>query len=205
MILGFLMSVKVEGCVIRRAGAGDFALIRGHSAITWNAHATNRPDMFRPMEEEDFPLTHFEIYLKDRDILMLVAEWEGVAAGSLFASVSQSDEDLGLRACRAVFIHNVVTDPAMRGRGVARALIGAAAEWATELKAARVDLEVWSFNESAIAVYRKLGFATTFSELTIPTSELVARLGAGRLPKMPPPPPSPPSPPSWLARFLRRH
>jgi ribosomal protein S18 acetylase RimI-like enzyme len=188
---------EVEGgCVIRRAGAGDFALIRGHYAITWNAHAASMPERFLPMEEKDFPPAHFRSYLNDENVLMLVAELEGAVAGSFCASIRQSDGHYGFRACRTMFVYNVMTEPAMRRRGVARALVGAAAEWAADKEVARVDLTVWSFNETAIALYRNLGFAAAYSGLTIPASELVARLGTGRLPQVPRR--------SWLSRLLWR-
>lgn len=185
------------GCVIRRAGAGDFALIRRHYTITSDAHAASMPEMFRPMGEKDFPPADFKFYLHDENVLMLVAELEGAAAGSLFASIRRSDNQYGVRAYRTMFVYNVTTEPAMRRRGVARALVGAAAEWAADKAVARVDLVVWSFNETATALYRNLGFAADFTGLSIPASELVARLGTGRLPQLPPRR-------SWLSRLLGR-
>ncbi len=185
------------GCVIRRAGTGDFALIRGHYAITSNAHAASMPEMFRAMGEKDFPLAHFKHYLDDENVLMLVAELEGAVAGSIFVSIRQSDSYYGLRTYRTMFVYNVTTEPALRRRGVARALIGAAAEWAADKEVTRVDLVVWSFNETAISLYRNLGFAADYSALTIPASELVARLGTGRLPPVP-------RRRSWLSRLLWR-
>lgn len=184
-------------CVIRRAGPGDFELIRSHYAMTHAAHTAGMPQIFRPMDGMDFPHAYFVGYLEDENTLMLVAELDGFAAGSIFASIRASSGANGYRADRTMHISNVATHPEMRRRGVARALVGAAAEWAASKGVANVELIVWSFNETAIALYRSLGLTSTFTGMTVPASELVARLGSGRLPPAPPPP-------SWLARLLRR-
>jgi ribosomal protein S18 acetylase RimI-like enzyme len=47
-----------------------------------------------------------------------------------------------------------------RRRGVGRALVDAAAEWARQLGAKRLDLDVTSNNEAAILLYERAGFVT---------------------------------------------
>lgn len=49
-------------------------------------------------------------------------------------------------------------DPAVRGRGVGRALVDAALEWCRSHTIGRVELWVVHDNEPAIALYRRLGF-----------------------------------------------
>lgn len=46
----------------------------------------------------------------------------------------------------------------MRGCGVGRALIGLAQEWSRSSGAADMRLTVWQFNQSAIDLYRELGY-----------------------------------------------
>ncbi len=58
-------------------------------------------------------------------------------------------------------IHNVVTDPQMRRRGVARSLLESALARGRQEGIARVFLEVRLSNEAAIALYRAFGFETT--------------------------------------------
>jgi ribosomal protein S18 acetylase RimI-like enzyme len=186
---------------IRRAGVDDFAAIRRQYALVQDAHAAHMPGMFRPMEEKDFPVEHYLGYL--RDYLVLVAETDGAAVGSLLASSRQVEGRDGYLPCRNVFIWYVVTEPAMRGRGIARSLIGAAAEWAAEKEADRIDLSVWSFNTNALELYRKLGFAHAYTGMMINPAEVLARCGTGRLPKQPVQAEEAPAPksrlPSWLS------
>lgn len=178
---------------IRRAGEGDYAVVRRHFELSHDAHAIHLPEVFLPMRLGDFSIAHFSYYLADAN-LVLIAELDGTIAGSLLASVSEAPPYQGLRPCRTMFIWNVVTEPAARRRGIARSLVAAAAEWAAEKKAERIDLMVWSFNVAALALYRNIGFADAYAKLTIKPSEVLARLGTGRLPAPPPQPAK-----SWLS------
>jgi [ribosomal protein S18]-alanine N-acetyltransferase len=58
-------------------------------------------------------------------------------------------------------IHNVVTEPGFRRRGVARTLLEGALSRGLEEGLKRAFLEVRAGNEGAIALYRSFGFETT--------------------------------------------
>jgi len=116
------------------------------------------------------------------DNLLLIAEDNGKPAGSVLASCHQVGPG-GYVPGRSVFIHYVVTEPQMRGHGVATALIAATSEWAAGKEAYRINLVVWRFNSDALALYRKLGFADANVGLAIAPSTALARCGGGRPPK----------------------
>jgi N-acetylglutamate synthase len=52
----------------------------------------------------------------------------------------------------------MATDPALRRRGVARAVLGALADWSRERGADRVYLQVERDNVPAQALYASMGF-----------------------------------------------
>ena len=52
-------------------------------------------------------------------------------------------------------------EPAVRGRGIGRALVDAVAAWARARGAARLCLWVTSTNDAAIALYQRCGFRPT--------------------------------------------
>lgn len=56
-------------------------------------------------------------------------------------------------------IEVLAVDPAARGRGVARALMHAAEDWAREMGFTRISLNVWTQNERARGLYEHLGYA----------------------------------------------
>ncbi|MFF8103438.1 GNAT family N-acetyltransferase [Streptomyces sp. NPDC016640] len=76
-------------------------------------------------------------------------------AGDLagFAAVSYSGWN------RRLIIEDIAVAPPHRGRGVGRALMGLAREFARERGAGHLWLEVTSINAPAIHAYRRMGFA----------------------------------------------
>ncbi len=63
----------------------------------------------------------------------------------------------------SVEIKRLWVDPAVRGRGVASALVRAALDHAGEAGAGTVLLSVWEWRTNAIALYERLGFTVTRS------------------------------------------
>lgn len=68
----------------------------------------------------------------------------------------------------AAFIHDIEVDAGLRGRGYGRAVMLAGADLARELGSVRIGLHVFAYNETAIALYTSLGFATTDLVMTLP-------------------------------------
>lgn len=56
-------------------------------------------------------------------------------------------------------LHRVIVRPDARGQGVGASLVRAGIDWAGAVGARRMLLEVRPDNESAVALYRRLGFA----------------------------------------------
>jgi GNAT superfamily N-acetyltransferase len=95
------------------------------------------------------------------DGLLLVAADGDRLVGFLWAEVALTDPAVG----RLVDLY---VRPEARRRGLARALIGAAAARLRELGASRVTVEVFPGAEPAMALYERLGFAPhTVNLLTI--------------------------------------
>lgn len=59
---------------------------------------------------------------------------------------------------RSARIYDIATTPAARGRGISRALIGAAWRWAQRRGYTGLHLEVQCTNRAAIRLYERLGF-----------------------------------------------
>ena len=86
------------------------------------------------------------------DAAVLVAELEGVLVGRLSLArhqhpASSHVADLGL-----------MVDARFRRRGVGRALLAGAVEWAREHGVTKLELHVFPWNEAAIKLYESFGF-----------------------------------------------
>lgn len=92
----------------------------------------------------------------------LLAEWDGAPAGFAlyFSSYSTWVGHHGIR------LEDLYVTPALRGQGIGGALLAALARIAVEEGCSRLEWDVLTWNEPAIAVYRRLG-ATTQEEWRI--------------------------------------
>jgi GNAT superfamily N-acetyltransferase len=83
----------------------------------------------------------------------LLAEVDGVAAGFALFFYSYST----WRGRRGIWLEDLFVLPAMRRRGVGRALLQRVAAIAVERNCARFEWSVLDWNEPAIAFYKSLG------------------------------------------------
>jgi ribosomal protein S18 acetylase RimI-like enzyme len=130
---------------IRRARAEDDAPLKALDAATWSPVVTPGPSpdpdtaFFKPDED---PANH------------LVAVVDGTIAGYI-----KLRPPTPLEASKhVVAIHGLAVDPSYQRRGIARALLEAAATDASERGARRLTLRVLGPNTGARALYESCGF-----------------------------------------------
>ena len=102
--------------------------------------------------------------LQNPDIVVLVAEDAGEVLGYTFAGVEGYDY-MSLRGPAGV-LHDIVVDPAHRGRGVGRALLDATLVELRARGAPRVVLSTAERNEPAQRLFARAGFRRTMIEMT---------------------------------------
>jgi RimJ/RimL family protein N-acetyltransferase len=87
--------------------------------------------------------------VQSEDAYVFVAEAKGEVVGDLaaFRRSSTGPVTIGMAVLAS-----------WRGRGVGTALMQACVDWAREARAHKLSLEVFPWNEAAIALYRKFGF-----------------------------------------------
>lgn len=71
------------------------------------------------------------------------------------------------RSGSQAFLQRLATDPAHTGRGIAAALIGDALRWATRHRCRRLLVNTQQDNRRALALYERLGFQLTPSDLVV--------------------------------------
>ena len=105
--------------------------------------------------------------------VVLVAEDDGDIVGMAYGEVRVpsrfSDE-------RALEVSGVVGRSGHRGKGVGRALVKEAAQFATDRGVGWVELKTFAPNERAMDFWEGLGFRPRVVQLTSPTSTVLRRL-----------------------------
>mgnify|MGYP001593462890 CR=1 FL=1 len=109
----------------------------------------------KPLTE--FVKAHLCVALSERPtISVLLAFGDGEPAGLCVAN-----EGFSTFACKPLLnIHDLVTAPVHRGKGIGRALISAAESVARERGCCKLTLEVLEGNTIARDLYRKTGFVS---------------------------------------------
>lgn len=123
-------------------------------------HVNARPDVFKAgfcKELQDF--AHVLLTGENSDIL--VAEREGVICGMACVDYVRKPETPYGMARDFYHIQEIAVDASYRRQGVAKELFEFIKEDAKKRLLNKIQLDVWSFNESAIEFYEAVGFHET--------------------------------------------
>lgn len=140
---------------IRKATIEDYEKIAEFSKQVVLHHVENRPDIIRSAPE--LSKKEFRLTIKDKNFLLFVAEINGEVAGYSKSLVRTVGDEVWTPTT-FIFIYEMYVAPSFRRRGIASAMLDEIKKTAKEIGASKIELEVWSFNESAINLYKKLGF-----------------------------------------------
>ena len=139
---------------VREATPADAAVLLDHLKELAVEPGINIPlaldEITRTVDQEKAMLAEFS---QSPRAIMLVAEAEGRIVGELSLKAISPR-----RAVSHVGTLGMSVKAAWRGKGVGRALMTAALEWAPSAGIKRVELYVYVRNAPAIALYEKFGF-----------------------------------------------
>jgi ribosomal protein S18 acetylase RimI-like enzyme len=103
--------------------------------------------------------------LDEPHAVLLVAEHEGQVIGYAYAVLEEGYDYMLLRGPAAI-LHDLIVDPAYRGRGAGRLLVDAILSAMVSHGAPRVVLSSAERNEAAQRLFEKMGFRRTMVEMT---------------------------------------
>lgn len=145
---------------IRKAGEGDVERIAFLSVDTTSLMSSLCPEGFGEglrsrLNVEDEKKVFTEA-LADDDTGLFVAESAGEVIGFVTAVVERySDDHI---TAPFVTVQFLAVEKSSRRKGVGKALLEAAEDWARSKEISTVDLIVWASNEPAKALFREQGF-----------------------------------------------
>ena len=119
-------------------------------------HYEGRPDLFRA-DAQKYDEKALALLLQDKNRPILVAEAEGAVMGYAFCVLQNTENDPVLQSHLTVYIDDLCVEEDCRGTGVGKALYQAVLDYAKQLGAYNVTLNVWAENKSALKFYEKMG------------------------------------------------
>ena len=155
-----------EAIAIRRATTADVPSLGRLGALLLRMHYSFDPERFMApgASPEEGYAWFLGTELRDDDVVVMVAEQEGVVIGYVYAGLEPRSWKELREACG--FIHDVVVEERGRRSGIATALVEAAVQWLHERGAPRVMLWTAEKNEGAQRLFARLGFRRTMVEMT---------------------------------------
>lgn len=151
---------------IRRVAPPDYDRIRelftegDEMNLAAMPHVFKRADSTRRRRDE-----YFDLMLADDHFEFLVAEDAGRVVGFLQAHIVDARRAPNLVDRQTLFIDVLLVTEDSRKSGAGKALMDGAHAWGRLRSATDVELNVYEFNEGALAFYDRLGYVTSSRRL----------------------------------------
>lgn len=145
--------------MIRRGVVEDAELLCRLNKSVQEIHYTARPDMFKPHAVTPEMIDLYRARLTNDDIHIFVAELLGEPVGYVVAQVVERPENPYSPAYRFVLIDEMSVNPDFRSRGYGEQLMQTVFALAQSQGIRCAVLNVWAFNERAVAFYKRQGFS----------------------------------------------
>jgi len=142
---------------LRRAQPGDAADVLRLLRQIADLHHAGRPDLFKQGIAK-YTIEQFEAILLDADRPVFVAVDDRRVVGYCFCIVNRYKDHPVFRDHTSLYVDDLCVDRAHRGSGLGKKLFAEVLAYANDIGAQCIDLNVWQFNESAIAFYQSCGF-----------------------------------------------
>ena len=122
-------------------------------------HVEGKPDVFKPgfgQELRDF----IKVIWNDPEQEIVVAEDDGVICGFAVLHHINKPENPFMKERDFIDIDEFCVDKDHRRKGAASAMVSFIKEFAKEKGFSRIELNMWEFNQDALAFYEAAGFKT---------------------------------------------
>ena len=144
--------------IYREADATDLPALCILGEAVNAVHHAAFPDLFAGAPEKaDHAAGHWARSIGQPMATTFVAEVAGEVVGFVTTGLQDVDHPLQ-RPLRCAYVGSIGVAAGHRRAGIARTLMDYAQAWARERGAFELRLTVWAFNDSAMRLYRSLGY-----------------------------------------------
>ena len=122
-------------------------------------HVAGKPEVFKPGFPEELRNYIYTIH-EDPEQFIVVAEKDGTICGFAVLHHINKPENPFMKERDFLDIDEFCVDEAFRRQGIASEMIAFIREFAKEKGFHRIELNMWEFNQDALAFYEAAGFRT---------------------------------------------
>jgi len=153
---------------IRLATEADLPRVNELRRQVNDVHVAGKPEVFRPGFSEALQQHVYTLFAQE-DHAILVAETEAGIVGFACLKFVDRPESPYRNAIRYLDVDEFGVDEMHRRQGIGRALFEAVRGLARKHGLARIELNMWEFNEGALRFYESIGFSTyrRYLEMTV--------------------------------------
>jgi len=151
---------------VRAARLGDETRLAELLRDIARLHSDGRPDIFKTTQKysADECLEKIE---QGKDPIFVAADGNGTVVGYIFCKVKRILDDPLFVDRVSVYIDDLCVDPEYRKHGIGGLLFDRVTEFAEEISASCIELNVWDFNGEAKRFYEKKGMTVQRSILEL--------------------------------------
>lgn len=148
-----------NGFAVRFAAEGDLSRINELRAQVHEIHAVGKPEIFKPGFPDVLRDYVFEIWNDPKKNIVVAESEEGIVGFAVLNHITRPETPY-MYERDYLDIDEFGVDERFRRRGAASAMIAFIREYAVSRDFSRVELNVWGFNDDALAFYEQAGFTT---------------------------------------------
>lgn len=144
--------------VVRAATQDDAEEISKLNGIVQRLHQAALPALFKYPSPESFPLVAVRAMIADASRAIALAEIGALAVGYIIAHVQRRPETEFRFASASLYVDHLAVSEHARERGVGTALMDFVEGRARSLGLASLELDYWTFNQSARSFFERRGY-----------------------------------------------
>ncbi len=122
-------------------------------------HVVGKPEVFKPGFCDELR-NYIQTIFRDPEQRIVVAEQDGKICGFAVLHHIYKPENPFMYERDFLDIDEFCVDEAFRRQGVASAMVAFIKNWAKDQGYHRIELNMWEFNQDALAFYEQAGFVT---------------------------------------------
>lgn len=142
---------------IRRANAGDLAVVDSLLSQVLEIHAKIRPDLFIPGTRKYSDEELENIFNDDRTPVFVAVDEKNHVQGYCFCVIQEPVQSNNMTPVKTLYIDDLCVDSSCRGKHVGSELYHYVTGYAKQISCHSVTLNVWEGNDTARAFYERMG------------------------------------------------